>query len=98
MKNINCTPSSEVISCHVKVLLTFTCHMWLRCVSRWFLRPQHLDPGDAVLVHKDVQALQSVAIHWGTFNLTFEVCAHFSTRSSPVSFIPPETKFANGPT
>ncbi|KAI0214401.1 N-acyl-phosphatidylethanolamine-hydrolyzing phospholipase D [Lamellibrachia satsuma] len=41
---------------------------------RWFLRPQHCDPEDAVLVHKDVKARQSVAIHWGTFNLTCE-CA-----------------------
>ena len=34
---------------------------------------QHVNPEDAVLVHKDIKARKSVAIHWGTFNLSFEV-------------------------
>jgi L-ascorbate metabolism protein UlaG (beta-lactamase superfamily) len=28
----------------------------------------HLDPAEAVQVHKDVNARQSLAIHWGTFD------------------------------
>ena len=33
----------------------------------------HLDPAEAVQVHRDVKARQSLAIHWGTFaNLTDE--------------------------
>jgi L-ascorbate metabolism protein UlaG (beta-lactamase superfamily) len=40
---------------------------------RWFMKIMHLDPAEAVQVHKDVNARQSLAIHWGTFdNLTDE--------------------------
>ena len=40
---------------------------------RWFMQIMHMDPAEAVRVHKDVKARRSVAIHWGTFaNLTDE--------------------------
>lgn len=40
---------------------------------RWFMQIMHLDPAEAVRVHRDVNARQSLAIHWGTFaNLTDE--------------------------
>jgi len=40
---------------------------------RWFMQIMHLDPAEAVRVHRDVKARRSVAIHWGTFaNLTDE--------------------------
>ena len=40
---------------------------------RWFMKIMHLDPAEAVQVHKDVNARQSLGIHWGTFdNLTDE--------------------------
>jgi N-acyl-phosphatidylethanolamine-hydrolysing phospholipase D len=40
---------------------------------RWFMQIMHLDPAEAVQVHKDVKARRSLAIHWGTFaNLTDE--------------------------
>jgi L-ascorbate metabolism protein UlaG (beta-lactamase superfamily) len=40
---------------------------------RWFMQIMHLDPAEAVQVHRDVKARQSLAIHWGTFaNLTDE--------------------------
>ena len=34
---------------------------------RWFMQVQHLDPAEAVRVHREVRARQSVGIHWGTF-------------------------------
>lgn len=39
---------------------------------RWFMQNQHVDPAQAVLIHEDVRAKRSVAIHWGTFELADE--------------------------
>jgi N-acyl-phosphatidylethanolamine-hydrolysing phospholipase D len=39
---------------------------------RWFMKTIHMDPPDAVSAHKDLQAEQSIAMHWGTFQLTDE--------------------------
>lgn len=36
---------------------------------RWFMHPQHIDPQQAVDVHRDIGSKQSFAIHWGTFPL-----------------------------
>jgi N-acyl-phosphatidylethanolamine-hydrolysing phospholipase D len=34
---------------------------------RWFMEINHLDPEQAVAVHKDLRARFSVGMHWGTF-------------------------------
>ena len=39
---------------------------------RWFMKPQHVDPREAVQIHLDVAAEASIGIHWGTFQLTDE--------------------------
>lgn len=44
-------------------------------MPRWFMKPMHLDPREAVLVHQDVRSHQSIGMHWGTFKLTEEALA-----------------------
>jgi len=39
---------------------------------RWFMQSQHINPDEAVRVHRDLGAKASLAIHWGTFALTDE--------------------------
>ena len=36
----------------------------------WFMKYQHVHPGEAVEIHKDVGSKKSLGIHWGTFQLT----------------------------
>ena len=39
---------------------------------RWFMAAQHMDPADAVWAHLDLGASLSLAMHFGTFQLTDE--------------------------
>ncbi|WP_137818297.1 MBL fold metallo-hydrolase [Pseudomonas sp. 2FG] len=39
---------------------------------RWFMRDHHMNPDDAVQAHRQLAAQNSMAIHFGTFNLTDE--------------------------
>ncbi|KAJ3284138.1 hypothetical protein HDU76_008345, partial [Blyttiomyces sp. JEL0837] len=39
---------------------------------RYFMRHQHIDPYEAVQIHKDVGAAHSVGVHWGTFMMSDE--------------------------
>jgi N-acyl-phosphatidylethanolamine-hydrolysing phospholipase D len=39
---------------------------------RWFMQDQHIGPAEAMDVHKDVRAAQSIGVHWGTFELSLE--------------------------
>jgi N-acyl-phosphatidylethanolamine-hydrolysing phospholipase D len=39
---------------------------------RWFMKPVHVDPPEAVRIHRDTNSQQSIASHWGTFKLSDE--------------------------
>jgi L-ascorbate metabolism protein UlaG (beta-lactamase superfamily) len=39
---------------------------------RWFMQSVHMNPGEAVQAHLDLQASESVGMHFGTFQLTTE--------------------------
>ena len=39
---------------------------------RYFMLPMHVDPNQAVLIHKDVRSKKSIPVHWGTFQLSYE--------------------------
>ena len=39
---------------------------------RWFMSAAHMNPAEAMRVHRDVGSRLSVAMHWGTFQLTDE--------------------------
>ena len=38
-------------------------------LPRWFMKPAHIDPPEAVRAHDALRASTSVAMHYGTFNL-----------------------------
>jgi len=39
---------------------------------RWFMKPVHVDPREALQIRLDVESRFSIASHWGTFKLTDE--------------------------
>jgi len=39
---------------------------------RWFMQPMHMNPEEAVRTHLDIKARVSIAMHFGTFQLTDE--------------------------
>ncbi|VUZ48157.1 unnamed protein product [Hymenolepis diminuta] len=39
---------------------------------RWALKSQHVDPTEAVQIHREIKAKHSIGIHWGTFPLSKE--------------------------
>jgi L-ascorbate metabolism protein UlaG (beta-lactamase superfamily) len=39
---------------------------------RWFMSVVHMNPAEAVQAHLDLQAVESIAMHFGTFQLTAE--------------------------
>ena len=40
---------------------------------RWFMQQYHVNPKEALLIHKDVNSQASIGMHWGTFPLTAEM-------------------------
>ena len=66
---------------------------------RWFMKNIHMDPAEAVEAHIELKARRSIAMHWGTFQLTPEgidepvraLAAALDARGiSPAQFQSPE--------
>lgn len=60
---------------------------------RWFMRPQHMNPEDAVRAFLDLGARRFFAMHWGTFKLTDEPLEEppaFTRREWSARGLPPE--------
>ncbi|KAI6181113.1 N-acetylphosphatidylethanolamine-hydrolyzing phospholipase D [Aphelenchoides besseyi] len=36
---------------------------------RWFMKPQHINPEEAIKIHKMSNSRKSLAIHWGTYSM-----------------------------
>jgi len=39
---------------------------------RWFMKEMHINPEEAVQIHQDIRSRHSIAVQWGTFQLTSE--------------------------
>ena len=39
---------------------------------RWFMKDMHINPEEAVQIHQDIGSQYSIALHWGTFQLSAE--------------------------
>ena len=39
---------------------------------RWFMKQQHINPEEAVQIHRDLHSKVSIPVHWGTFRLSDE--------------------------
>ena len=60
-------------------------------LPRWFMKPSHMSPDEAVFAHKMLRSKKSVGIHWGTFQLSAEA------REAPVSELKKANKKYNVP-
>lgn len=43
---------------------------------RWFMKSQHIDPAEAVKMHKLIRSVKSIGIHWGTYQMGSTECYH----------------------
>lgn len=52
------------------------CPCLLPLRPRWFMKPMHTNPQDAVQIHQDVRSKKSIGVHCCTFYLTTGTHTH----------------------
>ena len=60
---------------------------------RWFMKPAHMNPEEAVRAHQDLNPRVSIAMHYGTFPLTDEgidAPMHALETARAAAGVPPE--------
>ena len=60
---------------------------------RGLMEFQHVDPQAAVEIHEDIKSNFSLGIHWGTFNLSYEVNIMYNLNQSVCGFQAQMTEF-----
>lgn len=69
----------------------------------WFMGPIHISPPQAIQVHKDIQSIQSIAMHFGTFPLADDgqdtaqnelILAMKNEKMDPSKFLIPDEGFS----
>ena len=58
---------------------------------RWFMKDSHCNVEEAIQIHKNIKSKKSIAMHWGTFQLTYE------PMDEPVQLLRKFTKELNYP-
>ena len=58
---------------------------------RWFMKDSHCNVEEAIQIHKDIKSKKSIAMHWGTFQLTDE------PMDEPIQLLSKFTKNLNDP-
>lgn len=64
---------------------------------RWFMKDMHVNPAEAVEIHRDIKSKYSLGVHWGAFPLTAESIDEPPIKLEQTIKSLTETKFVTAP-